>query len=169
MNNNEKQGAFTLPELLITLVLLALVASLAAPALIRLIERNRNQAAMHEIHAQLQQARAQAVLRKEDIELCPSQDGAQCTLDWKDWRLIRLRNNNKQLHYAAPHPGITQLRWSGFSSAIRFHSNGTSPISNGRFYICEQGSITLQIVLNRQGRIRWASTSENRRESKLCL
>ncbi|MGB4074189.1 GspH/FimT family pseudopilin [Pseudomonas sp.] len=169
MNDIKKQVGFTLPELLIALTLFALVASLAAPAFMRLIERNRNQAAMHEIHAQLQQARTQAVLRKEDIELCPSQNGSQCTLDWEDWWLMRLRNNNKQLHYAAPHSGITKLRWTGFSSIIRFHSNGTSPISNGRFYICEQGRITLQIVLNRQGRIRWANPSENRRESERCL
>jgi len=169
MHNDKKQRAFTLAELLISLALLTLLATIALPSLARTVERNRNLAAMHEIHAQLQQARAQAILRKQDIELCPSKNGLQCTLDWKNWWLMRVRSSKEHIHYAAPHSGLTELRWSGFSSSIRFHSNGTSPISNGRFYICEQGAITIQTVINRQGRVRWANTQENRQESVRCL
>lgn len=168
MHNYKKQHAFTLIELLMSLALLTMLVTIALPSLARTVERNRNSAAMHEIHAQLQQARTQAILRKQDIELCPSKNGMQCTLDWKNWWLMRVRSSREHIHYAAPHSRLTELRWSGFSGSIRFHGNGTSPISNGRFYICEQGIINIQIVINRQGRVRWASVQENRQESARC-
>lgn len=169
MHSNKTHLAFTLPELLITLAVLAILITIALPSLARTVERNRNLTAMHEIHAQLQQARTHAILRKQDIELCPSKNGLQCTLDWKNWWLMRVRSSKEHIHYAAPHSGLTQLRWSGFSGSIRFHGNGTSPISNGRFYICEHGAINVQIVINRQGRVRWANAQENRLESVRCL
>ncbi|OGQ58475.1 MAG: hypothetical protein A3J24_00550 [Deltaproteobacteria bacterium RIFCSPLOWO2_02_FULL_53_8] len=168
MHTRIRQRAFTLAELLITAALISLLATLATPAIARLLEHNRNQAVMHSIHAQLQQARSQAVLKKQDVELCPSKNGRKCTQDWQGPWLIRLRRNQQALHHATALAGVTNLRWSGFSSSIRFHSNGTSPISNGRFYTCEQQAVTMQIVLNRQGRIRWASPQENQRESARC-
>lgn len=168
MHTSIRQHAFTLAELLITAALISLLATLAAPAIARLLEHNRNQAVMHTIHAQLQQARSQAVLRKQGVELCPSKNGRKCTQDWQDPWLIRLRNNQQALHHATAFAGVTNLRWSGFSGSIRFRSNGTSPISNGRFFTCERQAVAMQILINRQGRIRWASPLENQQESARC-
>lgn len=168
MHSNKKQHAYTFVELLIALTLIALFGALAAPALAKMLAHNRNQASMQEIHDHLQQARSQAVSRKQSVELCPSKNGLQCTSDWKDPWLVRLRNDQTVLYHAEAVAGKMNLRWSGFSGSIRFHSNGTSPASNGRFFICEQQTMAMQIVISRQGKIRWANRNENQQENVRC-
>lgn len=166
--NKTDQTALTLVELLLTLTVLSVIASIATPALSQMVIRNRNQAAMHELHALLQQARSQAVMRKKMLELCPSTDGKKCSKDWQQPWLLRIRRNGQTLTHARAYSGSSELRWSGFSNSIRFYSTGISPISNGRFFICEKKVISQQLIINKQGRIRWGSKLENQTHSSRC-
>lgn len=163
-----KQSGLTLVELLVTLAILSVAASIAMPAFNQLMVSNRNQAAIHELHALLQQARSQAVIRKKTLELCPSQDGIKCSTNWMHPLMLRVRGSDQPLSHAPAYAGSTELRWVGFSGSIRFYSNGISPISNGRFFICEDKLISQQLIINKQGRIRWATKLENQKQSSRC-
>lgn len=78
---------FTLVELMITVAVLAIVVTLAAPSFSDLINRNRLIAAANDIVGVMQTARMEAVRRNTRVVLCPSTDGAGCSgADWQ--RLI---------------------------------------------------------------------------------
>jgi type IV fimbrial biogenesis protein FimT len=162
------QSGLTLAELIFTLAVLSITACIALPELSHLVAKSRNQAAMYELHALLQQARSQAVLRKQTLELCPSPDGKRCSANWMHPWLLRVRNSGHPLSHSLAFAGSDELRWAGFSGNIRFYNIGISPSSNGRFYICERKMISQQLVINKQGRIRWGSKLENQQESSRC-
>lgn len=158
---------YSLPEILVALLLLAILANLATPALAKMQQEQRNRAAIESLNSLLQYARGQALMKKRLIELCPSVDGKRCTNNWNQPWLMRT-STGEILSYAPAYTGATALDWAGFSSSIRFHPNGTSPTSNGRFFLCSERAITHQLIINRQGRIRRATDQENRNESRRC-
>lgn len=161
-------SGFTIVEQLITLLLVVILATLATPALSRLQQKERDTAAMEELLGFLQFARSHAVLHKSTLTLCPSQDGKICLNDWNEQWLLHQASAQKTLRWEEAYKGQNRLNWSGFSGSIRFLPNGTSPISNGRFYICAERIITHQLIINRQGRIRRGSAEENHQESSRC-
>lgn len=71
-------SGFTLVELMITIVVLAILAGLAAPSFADLIERNRLAGAANEIVAAMQTARMEAIRRGESAVICPSANGVTC-------------------------------------------------------------------------------------------
>lgn len=166
--NPSRSTGFTLVELIIALAVIAILATLAAPALAQLLKNSRDQAAMEELNTLLHHARSRAVEHKRALRLCPSLNGVDCSTDWSQPWLLSTEQG-KKLYHSTPYSGSRPLQWSGFGEAIRFHGNGTSPTSNGRFYICDEQAITRQLVINRQGRIRRAGIQENQEQSHRCL
>ncbi|MGY1424263.1 GspH/FimT family pseudopilin [Lysobacter sp. A289] len=79
-------AGFTLIELMITLVVLAVVVTMAAPSFSRLIDSNRLTASANEVVGAMQLAKIEAVRRNSSVVLCPSTDGAICAGD--DWRRL---------------------------------------------------------------------------------
>lgn len=67
MSHSHKAGGFSLIELLIILVLLAIVAGVAIPNFQKLVQANRAQGAAEELLAQLQFARSEAVVRNRIV------------------------------------------------------------------------------------------------------
>lgn len=161
---NKDQG-FTLVELLITLALLAIAANIAVPAFDNFITRNRQQALMEQIASVLNNARAEAILQRRMIEVCGSSDGKSCSASWSSGWLVR--TSDHRILQLTQLPSHDALRWSGFQQGIRFHSNGSSPTGNGRFYQCQKNQVAWQLILNRQGRLRQSTSAENH-DSGLC-
>lgn len=145
---------FSLIELLVVVVLLVLAGTMAVPAFGVFIERSRATAVADQLQAHLNFARASGVSLHRDIEVCGSSNGVDCDHAWgKGWIIqssvsdgpLRLNRLGEREH----------LRWSGFRQSIRFKNNGTAPMGNGRFYICnDQSEVVWQLVINRQGRVR---------------
>lgn len=160
---NQDQG-FTLVELMITLALLAIVANIAVPAFDGLIVRNRQQALMEQVEKTLNNARADAVLKRRTVEICGSNNGENCSANWSDGWLVRA--SDKILHLTQL-PTHDNLRWSGFQQSIRFRENGSTPTGNGRFYECHKQKVAWQLILNRQGRLRQGTPAENS-SANLC-
>lgn len=162
---NRDQG-FTLIELMITLALLAIVANIAVPALDGLLTRNRQQALMEQVESIINHARTEAILQRRTIEVCGSIDGKACSASWSNGWLVRASDG--RVMQLTQLPSHDALRWSGFQQSIRFHNNGSSPISNGRFYQCHKQKVAWQLVLNRQGRLRQGTAAENTDKASLC-
>ncbi len=82
---------FTLVELLVTVVVLAVVLTLGLPALQRTLERNRVTSDANRLVSALHLARSEAVKRGERVLVCPSRDGQTCGGDWSaGWIVLRL-------------------------------------------------------------------------------
>ncbi|MET1081101.1 MAG: GspH/FimT family pseudopilin [Pseudomonas sp.] len=166
MHSHER--AVSLTELLIILTVVAIGSLVVAPNFSALIQRHRHQALEELLKHALQSARTRAVLTGKTTEVCASANGQTCTGPWMQGWIIRDLSSSSVLQQFAATPQV-HLQWTGYSNSIRFHGNGTSPISNGRFYSCYQQQIFWQLVLNRQGRIRSAVPQENRSYWHLCV
>lgn len=166
--NLHSQRAFTLVELMITLALLAIFASVAVPAFAEFISRNRQQALQDEMLAALHFTRAQAILSNSVVEICASSNGAACQTSWSQGWIIRQTSSGDLLRINQQAPG-TALRWRGFGQNVRFASNGTSFASNGAFYECNQHEIAWLILLNRQGRARIGNAADKHQRLHYCV
>ena len=162
------QRAFTLIEMFIVLALMAIVAQIAVPAFQDFLERNQQQVLSDQIARAVQHARAHAVTHRTRVELCGSRDGVSCHSDWSQGWLLKELKQDEPLNIMRLKPDKKRLNWSGFQSKIQFSSNGSSPTGNGRFYSCHKQQISWQLILNRQGRLRTASDSENEAEAARC-
>lgn len=74
----------TLLELLITLSVISILLSLAAPSFKSLIAEVRLASVADELYSSLQLARTEAVKRAIKVEICPSVDGSSC-LTGNNW------------------------------------------------------------------------------------
>ena len=166
---NRDQG-FTLIELLITLSILAIITSMAVPAMADLIARSRQQALLNQVQDTIQKARVKAVLQRQTIVLCGTSDTTSCISDWRNGWLTQTEKTEQILAVTQLPAAVTQLRWSGFGDQrIRFYDNGTSPWSNGRFYQCYKQRIAWQLILSRQGRLRQGTAADNASKASLCI
>lgn len=166
------QRGFTLTELLIVVALLAIVAQIALPAWQSFILNNRSQALRDSVTRAVLQARSLAAGHRVQVELCGSVDGRDCHANWaKGWIIRRHSRGTPQ---ATPEYITTlndqhlQLKWAGFQPRILFQSGGYGTTVNGRFYLCREQKIDWQLIINRQGRLRQASASENRDADYRC-
>lgn len=162
------QRAFTLIEMLIVVALLSILGLVAVPALADFIETNRQQALYHQVVRAVHNARTHAVTQRISVELCGTQDGISCHKDWSQGWLLMDSQAKKPVAVTLLKSDRQRLQWRGFRNKIQFHSNGISPTGNGRFYSCHKQQISWQLILNRQGRLRKASSAENAAEQAHC-
>lgn len=165
----KQQTGVTLTELLVVIALLATLTLLGLPSWNEFIEKNRSQAILHSLERSLQQARSIAVTQRTRIEICGISSQQQCQDSWQQGWLLRLENNaNEIIQITELNPSEIKLMWSGFQKRIVFHATGISSTANGRFVACRKQRVDWQLVLNRQGRLRRATESENRNEDHRC-
>lgn len=152
--NRDQQKAFSLVELLVVVIVITVLLSLAIPSFAKLMQNNKDEVLRNLLVAQINQARISAITHNRQHLLCGSSDGISCNGDWsRYWLIMAMGEKPSLLHQqVAPAPNVC---WTGFGgNSIRFHPNGSSPISNGRFSICRTNGPHWQLILNRQGRVR---------------
>ncbi len=154
---------FSLFDALITLAVLSILVSLAAPSLAKF----RREQAIHQAEQRLfnlmNQARSLAVMQGAPAIICRSHDTYECQDTGKHWILFSDSNNNKRrddtesLHHQWT-PKDAQLRVriqaSGRQPFIRYHTNGRAQ-PFGSVYLCDnQFHLSRQLVTSIQGRNR---------------
>ena len=164
MNTQDK--GFTLYELLITMVLVALLTGLAIPSLAGSIARHRQRVEINALFHAVHLARKESIMRRKVVSLCPSLDGLTCSRD-RDWSAGWLIFENKDRD-SPPQVDSNEpvLREHRVSEHVRIDGNRKGftlratflRATNGTFVFCDpHGRITPKaLVISYTGRPRVA-------------
>ena len=129
----KKQKAFTLIELLITLVILGIVLGLAMPSFTRQVTNNSSLTLGSDLVAAISFARQEAVKRGKRVSLCPSIDGLTCltSADWaKGWMVFEDKAASDGLD---PDVNTPLRHWSDLHKKAVITATASAAISYVRF------------------------------------
>ena len=134
---HKEQGGFTLVELLVVIAIAAILASLAAPSFVSLMNSTRQGSAQSQLLADLNRARSEAIKRNSRVLLCNTSDGAACTAltNWSaGWLVCFDADGNDACDSTSatnPNPIVrrgaldTSLTLTASATPVRFNPNGT--------------------------------------------
>ena len=168
------QAAFTLLNLVVTLLIFAIVVGLALPRFTDLIDRHRGWSTQHDLLKSLQYARHYAIYRNGHVIVCGSHDGNRCARQaWTDgWIVFEaaastddcvIHADGETCHHGGrvlgvgngAAQGVRVIANTNIQTRVFFDSLGASRLSNGTFLLCTD-SFQSALVLSNSGRIRTA-------------
>ncbi len=82
-SQRRRQHGFSLLELLATITIVGILLAIAVPSFRDVIRRNQVSSASNELLAAMSYARTEAISRGQIVSICPSADGAKCTVGGK--------------------------------------------------------------------------------------
>lgn len=116
-------AGFSLIELMVTAAVLAILAAVAMPSLIGVVNNNRLASGTNELIAALQQARMEAIRRNGSVSVCRSTNGASCAGAAGSWnRWIVLVNSDGEVLRNGDVKAPLQL--SSTLAAVTFNPDG---------------------------------------------
>ena len=140
--------AFTLIELMLAIAVLAILLSLAVPAMHDFQQRQKVISAANELVAHINFARTHAVTRQELTVVCPSMDGRSCSNEnrWEyGWMIFRDPDRSGEpdhtddiLRIGAGMDGL-QIDSAG-RTRIRYQPEGSAGGSNLTIKLCDPGN-----------------------------
>lgn len=94
MHRNRKQGGFTLIELIVTTIVLAIVVAVGLPSFMTLIQNNRIATETNKVITAINLARSEAIKRGVNVTLCASSDQQTCASNnWSDGWIVFVDND----------------------------------------------------------------------------
>ena len=154
---------YTLIEMLVTVSIIAILASVAVPSYEGLINNNKQKAVLNTFLGELHYARSEAVKRSRQVVICPSSDASSCSKSsWNGGWIIFIdddrddtRDSNEELIRvtAALDQGLDLSTTSNIEEFIRYRPNGLA-LETGTFTLCDpRGSdVAKAIIINATGR-----------------
>lgn len=164
----------TLPELLLTLILLALLASIAMPRFDSMLQQNTSTRVINQLVIRIESARKQALFARQITTLCPGTLACEGKDDWIAGAILfadqdadgRFDAGESLLRRFPALDASGKIRWRSFGNRawIQFLPNGSTPNQSGRFTYCpenEDPRLAREIIVNAAGRIRRASDADD--------
>jgi len=168
------QPGFTLVELMVTVTLVAILASSAYPHLYTFVINNQVRAQVNSLLTDLNYTRLEAIRSGNHGLMCASNNGKSCSHsadDWhRGWIVFQDRNNNRQrdseealLRVREPFES-GQLKFRAFmfqGKVVRYSALGFAH-TNGTFSLCDaEGAVLRGIVIAATGRPRVIPASQD--------
>lgn len=129
-------AGFTLVELLVAMVVLAVLLTIGIPSFTNLVSNNRATTAANDLLAALQYARSEAVRQNASIDICSSADQTTCsnTNTWHTGWVVRWNGDPIQIRPAL-NPAIQLVG----APVARFGSAGEATLGVGEFQVTTTG------------------------------
>jgi type IV fimbrial biogenesis protein FimT len=146
---HDRRG-FTLYEMLLTLVLVAILTSLALPSFSATLAKSRQTAEINALFHAIHLARKESIRRRQVMTVCASRDGRAClaTPDWSaGWILF---NNTDQDSPAQVDPGEAVVLAHAVGEGVRVVGNRRSFTLRATFRRATNGTL---IVCDRRNRV----------------
>ncbi|MCL1074177.1 GspH/FimT family pseudopilin [Shewanella dokdonensis] len=160
---------FTLVELIITLLILAILLGVAVPSLAELQRHYRTDSAIRQLQQLLAFARNHAISYRSRVTVCHLEDSRCVDGDWQPGVSIFIdRNGNQQLDSddkllleSGPFHSQDSLFYN--RTTVRFLADGLASGSNGTLSYCPEKTVAdgQAIVVNQAGRTRRSSDNIN--------
>ena len=140
-----KEFGLTLVELLITLLVSALLVSIAVPSFTHLVKRSKANGETSKILSVLALARSESIKRSRVVTLCKTPDQAECGGDWQDGWILFVdkdkdgrRDEGEELLTGGRMEQGFKVSYRAFGSFnhLRFTPMGFTLSHNGTFKIC---------------------------------
>ncbi|WP_170150249.1 GspH/FimT family pseudopilin [Parahaliea mediterranea] len=165
------ERGFTLIELMVVLVILAILLLVAAPGFQELIRNNRMVSEVYTLRATLNNARSEALARRAPVVVCPTVNGTACnnTAAWDQGYMsfVDTDGNNAP---SAGNPNEERIQWESRENEnvdvdfdngnrrVRFDSRGNALGFEGTFTFCDERGATeaRALIVNPVGSVRAA-------------
>ncbi len=163
-------AGFTLIEMMVTLVVAAILLTVAGPAFRDLILNNRLVAASNSIAGSLNAARTEAIAQQRTVTVCSSANGTACGGTWSDgWiTFVDMDANgtvdagDTVLRWTQPAHAEVALRFVG-ASKVRYNSQGFALANSaGDFVFCDSrgASHARAVIVTATGRVSVATDTD---------
>lgn len=141
-----KQSAFTLVELMVTIAILAIIATLAAPNLSQMLRNTKVNTSSGDILSFLQQSRTEALRLGKTVTVCGSSDGSSClSANKRNWStgliathsgsttpIQKLTFDSSQLSITAPET----ISFNSVGSTTAEHEITVTISGANTYYVC---------------------------------
>jgi len=163
-------AGFTMIELMVVLVVLAVLLSVGAPAFTDFIRSNRLVAEANSLRASLSTARSEALAQRAFVTVCPSTDGATCASS-NEWNTGFISfvdfdgvgdfdgGDDRLVTVEAVERDQLTIRLDNGLERVRFDAQGTALGFSGTFTICDDEALdedARALVVANSGQIRSA-------------
>jgi type IV fimbrial biogenesis protein FimT len=147
MRARQRQGGFTLIELMVTLTILVILAWVAVPSINSAMLANRLASYANDFVASAQFARSEALKRNAAVTLCSSSDGSTCADagDWAQGWIVMCRTDSvsSNLCNAAGAQVLVLQRHPALSTEYHFTADAYSIVFPGSGIGATQMAATL--------------------------
>ena len=165
----KKHSAFTLLEMLVTLLMISVLLAIGVPAMRDFVKNDRLSTQINTLIGHLALARSEAVKRHLPVVICASTNQATCnSADWADgWIVFADLDGNsdfsagdEMLRQKTALDGSMTLN-STAGAIVNYDFRGFAPASNGVFALCDdRGDAHVKsISISNTGRVRQGGSS----------
>jgi type IV fimbrial biogenesis protein FimT len=165
-------NAFTLIELLITLLIMSILLAVGLPSFSSFVEAKKSNITITRVKQAVEIAKVSAIVNGRIVTLCKSLDGEKCGGAWEDGIIAftdsnadrTINQDDKLIRYFTFPEAEGSIHWRAFQNRqyLQITSQGFTRFQNGNFTYCpfnKKNYLARQLVINRTARTRYAMDS----------